>query len=575
MRAEDKERALVEVVGRVVAGASGADGKGLEQALGDTIWHEARRFEKERPSRGRERALRLWDERRRLLLKASTEGRRALLEEVATEFAREVLGNFSERMYQLTTRLVPVGLAGLLNAMSPQRLLRGDGLPSIQERVIVDGEVDAARELKDRGTLVVCPTHLSNLDSIVLGWGFYEHGFPPLLYGAGINLFTNRLTSFFMHNLGAYKVDRRKTAPLYKEVLKEYCTVSLELGYHNLFFPGGTRSRSGAVEDKLKLGLLGCGVRAYVNNLRAGRPKPNVYVVPVALSYELVLEAETLVDDHLREAGQSRYMIADDEFSRPTRIFSFLERILELDARIYLTLLPPLDVFGNRVTREGVSLDGRGRPIDTTRYVVDERGTPRTVRGRDEEYTRELGASLADAFHRGNTIMASHLLAWVIFEELRRRNVGFDLYRFLRGALVEDSLSFGEAARACERLRDRLDAWRAEGRIRLDDRLRGRTGDELVLAGLKVLGIYHRRPSVERRGDRLFPVDRNVLYYYRNRLSGYGLEALGEPGHASLAPGHASLASDAAPPAEPAAKAAGVNGAAASAAKTAAQEERT
>ena len=36
---------------------------------------------------------------------------------------------------------------------------------------------------------------------------------------------------------------RRKKAPIYKDVLKQYATVSLELGYHNLFFPGGTRSR--------------------------------------------------------------------------------------------------------------------------------------------------------------------------------------------------------------------------------------------------------------------------------------------------------------------------------------------
>ena len=51
-----------------------------------------------------------------------------------------------------------------------------------------------------------------------------------------------------MHNLGAYTVDRRKRDPLYKRVLKEYATMTLELGYDYLFFPGGSRSRSGAIE---------------------------------------------------------------------------------------------------------------------------------------------------------------------------------------------------------------------------------------------------------------------------------------------------------------------------------------
>src|SRR5262249_47558530 len=161
---------------------------------------------------------------------------------------------------------------------------------------------------------------------------------PPLTYGAGLNLFTNPLISFFMQNLGAYKVDRRKTAPFYKDVLKEYCTVSLEFGYHNLFFPGGTRCRSGIVEKKLQLGLLGFGLRAYVNILRAHKQKPNIYVIPVAISYDLVLEAETLIDDHLKEQGQSRYIITDDEFSQPSRVIDFMKRILELDQRINLTL---------------------------------------------------------------------------------------------------------------------------------------------------------------------------------------------------------------------------------------------
>ena len=79
----------------------------------------------------------------------------------------------------------------------------------------------------------------------------------PFLYGAGLNLFSNPLTSFFMHSLGAYTVDRRKADPLHRETLKEYATVALEGGGHNLFFPGGTRSRSGEIESRVKLGLLG------------------------------------------------------------------------------------------------------------------------------------------------------------------------------------------------------------------------------------------------------------------------------------------------------------------------------
>ncbi|HZU95233.1 MAG TPA: 1-acyl-sn-glycerol-3-phosphate acyltransferase [Planctomycetota bacterium] len=522
MRAEDKERAVAEVVARIVAAAG--DGRGLDAAIADTIYNERRRIEKERSSGGRAAALERWDERRRALLATNTtDEKKALLAKIAEDFAREVLGNFNPKVHRFATKLLPVALSGLLNAMSPVRIVKNfRQLPSVKDRLIVDGMVDEARELKDRGTLIVCPTHLSNLDSIVLGYAFYDAGFPPLTYGAGLNLFTNKLISYFMHNLGAYKVDRRKTAAVYKDVLKEYATVSLEYGYHNLFFPGGTRSRSGAIESKLKLGLLGCGLRAYINNLRGGREKPNIYVIPVTITSELVLEAETLVDDFLKETGQSRYIIVDDEFSQPSRIVSFLERIFELDAKIYITLGQPLDPFGNNVRRDGVSVDARGRPIDTVRYVVDQDEKPIPVKARDEEYTRELGNQLAIHFHRNSTVMGSHLIAFAVYEALREQQPSQDLYRFLRS--TDGELDFAMLAKRVEQLRSRIEMLASQGKIRVDDRLRGKTGDELVMAGLRSLSQYHKRLVIERKGDKVVAVDRNLLYYYRNRLLGFGLE---------------------------------------------------
>ena len=51
------------------------------------------------------------------------------------------------------------------------------------------------------------------MDSLVLGYAIYRLGLPPVIYGAGLNLFSNPLVGFFMHNLGAYTVDRRKRDP--------------------------------------------------------------------------------------------------------------------------------------------------------------------------------------------------------------------------------------------------------------------------------------------------------------------------------------------------------------------------
>src|SRR5690606_24005049 len=119
------------------------------------------------------------------------------------------------------------------------------------------------------------------------------------------------------------------------DVLKIYSTVILERNYHSLFFPGGTRSRSGAVESKLKLGLLGTGIKAYINNLKKNAEKPNIYVVPCTINYHLVLEAETLIDDYLEETGKARYIIERDESSSFAKVFNFIFQSARMDTSLY------------------------------------------------------------------------------------------------------------------------------------------------------------------------------------------------------------------------------------------------
>ncbi len=309
MKREDQERALIEVTSRVVDGfvrsANERDGY-LEGVLSDTLYHEGLRLEREDPSDPATKAYRrLYGDVRRELGVASPSRQKAMLTQITRQYAEEVVGNFDERVYRVATRALPHGLSALLKGASLRKVASREVLlrRGLQEHVQVAGEVEHVQSLTERGTLLVTPTHGSNLDSPVLGYAIYLMGVPPLTYGAGLNLFTNPVLSFFMSNLGAYKVDRKKKAALYKAVLKEYSTCALELGYHSLFFPGGTRSRSGEVERKLKKGLLGTAVRAYTSNLRAGRSKPDVFVVPCTINYKLVLEAETLIEDHLKEGA--------------------------------------------------------------------------------------------------------------------------------------------------------------------------------------------------------------------------------------------------------------------------------
>ncbi|TNF25164.1 MAG: hypothetical protein EP329_23575 [Deltaproteobacteria bacterium] len=530
MRNDLRDAALVELRSRIVDAcitqASLEDGLPLDVLINDTLYHEKKRLETDRESPVRAQDAAFWDGVKSRLGKANEAELKEILKSIVERFTEEVRGNFSPWVYGMATKVMPKALPLLLNALSPKRLV-SRGMPDISETINIHGNVDTLRRMNELGTVILAPTHLSNMDSPVIGWALFAMGLPPFTYGAGLNLFTNPVMSFFMRNLGAYRVDRRKTAPLYKDILKEYATVALEMGQPNLFFPAGTRVRSGKVEDKLKLGLMSCGLRAYVNNLARKKERPNIYVVPATLNYHLVLEAETLIDDHLRIEGKSRYIIDDDESSRPRKILQFTQNLVNLSSRITVNVGDPIDPFGNAVDDEGRSIDSHGRVIDITKYVTDGDGRPTHHPQRDRVYTREAGEAVAESFKKHNVVLSTNLVAFVFFEMLRYRHPELDLYRLLRTGDEGTGVTVSSLTRHVGQVWDVLSKMARDGKITLDDKSVG-SGDAQVIvqSALRHFGTYHTRPVLARRGDRVFTEDMNLLLYYSNRLRGYGLERI-------------------------------------------------
>ncbi len=527
MRPQDKERITVEVTRRILEREIETAAQSREAYL-DNLIHEVLYFEDRRLESMKsvpEADRRFLSGIRNRFHNASEQDKKDILEAIIRWHAGEVVGHFSPTTYNLSTIFLPSAMGVLLNGMSPLKLAKTfPRLPSVSENIVVRGEVDQVRALDRLGTIILVPTHSSNLDSIAIGYAIYKLGLPPYTYGAGLNLFRSKVLGFFMHRLGAYKVDRLKKHRLYKDVLKEYATITLEFGYDNLFFPGGTRSRSGAVEQKLKLGLLGCGLSAYYNNLRRRTRMPKIFIVPATINYQITLEAETLIEDHLKDVGKQRYIIEDDEFSQFERLFTFTRSLVTLDADIVINIGKALDPFGNRVDMNGRSLDGRGRPIEIDRYLY-RNGELTPDPDRDAQYCRELGRKVVDAFMEDSIIFSTHVLAWTVFRMLRKKHPDPDFYRFLRQSGYESSLPMVDVYRAVERNLVHLREFAQVGRFRLAKTPAGEGAEEVVDRALRLFGCYHKRPVLERRGDRLFPVDMNLLYYYRNRLWGYGLDA--------------------------------------------------
>jgi glycerol-3-phosphate O-acyltransferase len=505
----ERDDIVSEVVKRICT-THEPDRARLEIALNDAAYHEIRRLEKQRDEEARDR-LGYWRSMIRRIGKMDDTEQRRVLHTIVTEMTRDVAGNFDPRVYRFARQAAPRLIGGI---MEPRRLVAA--VPESLDRVLkVQGDLERLRQLQNEGSLVFVPTHSSNLDSMVLAQALEISGLPPVVYGAGKNLFTNPIISFFMHNLGAYRVDRRIRVSLYKDILKLYSQVMIERGYHSLFFPGGTRSRSGMIERHVKLGLLGSAVEAFTTNQvrRIDRP---VWFVPTTINYALVLEAETLIKDWLMEEGQARYIIEDDEFSQIDRWFAFFRKMVGMRGACIIRFGDPIDPFGNHVDARGQSLTPTGRAIDAGGYV-EQRGKPVIDTLRDAAYTRELGEVLAQRYEEDTVLMSTQVVAHVLFRDLVQSTPGMDLFARLRLR--------GEIGLDCETLcqelgeaRDRLCALEAKGRVRTSDVVKEDTPSELLQRALSYWNGYHNSTAATLDGDRVVLGDPSLLLYYQNRL---------------------------------------------------------
>ena len=94
MRREDQERALEEVISRVVAGVADRGGHALEAAVADTLYYENQRLKQAKAGKKRDQERARYAGYRSGLLRGSDHQRKRILREIVTAFAREVLGNF-------------------------------------------------------------------------------------------------------------------------------------------------------------------------------------------------------------------------------------------------------------------------------------------------------------------------------------------------------------------------------------------------------------------------------------------------------------------------------------------------
>lgn len=136
-----------------------------------------------------------------------------------------------------------------------------------------------------RAPIVLCPSHKSHIDYLVMSYVLWRRGYSVPVVAAGANLSFFPLGPFFRRG-GAFFLRRSfKGDKVYTAAFKAYIKKLVHDGVHQEFFPEGGRSRSGKLLMP-KLGMLTWEVDAVLEGARS-----DLHFVPIAIDYEKVLES--------------------------------------------------------------------------------------------------------------------------------------------------------------------------------------------------------------------------------------------------------------------------------------------
>jgi glycerol-3-phosphate O-acyltransferase len=211
----------------------------------------------------------------------------------------------------------------------------------------VDHAVDATR----RGRVVYVSNHKSHLDYLIEPIVLDDNGIRPPLLAAGINLFGGALGLLHRHVTGAIPIRRNSKDPVYLVTLRAYVAEILKRR-DLLYYAEGGRSYSGELKPP-KTGLLQAALQA---------DRDELSVVPMAVSYDLVLEDRVLA----REAIRRRPRPFTQEVAELVR------HAVGYHSRAFVTFSPaiPLGPYDPDSRRDLVSLTHRVHDAIGTSYKV-------------------------------------------------------------------------------------------------------------------------------------------------------------------------------------------------------------
>jgi glycerol-3-phosphate O-acyltransferase len=226
-------------------------------------------------------------------LKAPSRVREKVLRDRTLRAALEAVGREGNRPPDAISREADRDLREIASRYDPRfvQLMRGL-LAWVFGRLYTSVEVDEeglarVKRAAADAPIVLCPSHKSYVDFLVLPLVLYDHGMTPPHVAAGINLAFWPFGAIARRG-GAFFIRRKvKGDRIYTAVLRAYVKHLLRERFPQKFYVEGGRSRTGKLLFP-KTGLVSMEVDAWVDGAA-----DDVVFVPVAIDYEKLIEASS------------------------------------------------------------------------------------------------------------------------------------------------------------------------------------------------------------------------------------------------------------------------------------------
>jgi glycerol-3-phosphate O-acyltransferase len=274
------------------------------------------------------------------------------------------------------------------------RPVLGWAFSRLYERVEVDQEgLARVRRAASEAPLVLCPSHKSHIDYLILSWVFYENGLTPPHIAAGVNL-SFWPFGWIARRGGAFFIRRKfKGDKIYSATLRAYVKHLLRERYAQEIFLEGGRSRTGKLLFP-RTGLASMEVDAWLDGAA-----DDVLFVPIAVDYERLVEGKSYLAE--LSGGEKRRETLGALLRTP-------KVLLERWGPIYLQFGEPVSLKALAQQRLGeaafsLTLDGGEREPDSKRRLV-----------------QHLAARVAYGITRVVTISPTGLVAASLLSHVRR-----------------------------------------------------------------------------------------------------------------------------------------------------------